>query len=316
MTAKQTLRFDPAAAAMDPDRPGIPYRIDQASVRASLPERQQPYWMVIERGIAVGLRKGTSHTWYGRCLVGKNQVKMTSFGPAPESAGDRYGRATLTFEQAIEATYQWASTLELAEDPNSLEPMMPAELPIHGDYSVAHAAMDYVKTLGGNRLRRGRTVARLHVIPSIGSISVRNLERRDVEAWLNDVAASRRNLRPGYKERNPDYWSRPASAEAGRKRRAYANNCLRFLKNALDYAYYNGRALTDQPWNSVRPLKQMTAPPRWALDAGRHSGPPRRKRCSTRRLDHGRPLHRVSDIRTDPAAGSGLFSDSRKGPSH
>ena len=48
--------------------------------------------------------------------------------------------------------------------------------------------------------------------------------------------------------------------EAVRARKATANRLLSVLKAALNFAFHEGKAATDEPWRKVKPYREVDAP--------------------------------------------------------
>lgn len=154
-----------------------------AKVRAQLPARKAPYWRVIRKGCAVGVRRNRSgqDTWVGRYRL-DGIKRFTSFGRI----------SATTWPQALKGAEKWWSECERGLQTNNL--------------TVAEACHLYVEN---RRVEKGdstaddahkRFTAQVYH-RSIGRKQLHKLSTTDVEAWRNAMAskstkcAANRNLR-------------------------------------------------------------------------------------------------------------------------
>ena len=154
-----------------------------SKVRDSLPVRSAPYWRVIRRGCAVGLRRNRTgeDTWLARYrLDGVKQ--FTKFGRV----------STVTWEQALKQSEKWFAECERGQQTSYT--------------TVSEVCQLYVDN---RRLEKGdataddahkRFTAQVYTHP-IGKKRLRKLTATDVERWRNGMAtksskaAANRNLR-------------------------------------------------------------------------------------------------------------------------
>jgi integrase len=98
------------------------------------------------------------------------------------------------------------------------------------------------------------------IVPTLGDIEVAKLTAKRIRDWhLGLVTAPKlRRTKKGFEQavmaindRDPD---------AVRARRATANRLLTILKAALNHAYHDGKASSDEPWRKVKPFREADAP--------------------------------------------------------
>ncbi|WP_187276331.1 tyrosine-type recombinase/integrase [Parahaliea maris] len=154
-----------------------------AKVRDTLPQRSAPYWRVIKKGCAVGLRRNRTgeDTWVGRYRL--DGVKQFA----------KFGRVSVTtWEQALKQAQKWFAECEAGQKTSYV--------------TVTEACRLYVEN---RRVEKGdstaddaerRFKAQVYDHP-IGKKQLRKLSTTDVEKWRNGMAtkstkcAANRNLR-------------------------------------------------------------------------------------------------------------------------
>ena len=217
--------------------------------RAKLDKRRAPYWMVLEKGRALGYLKGErSGTWLARysdpmAVPSRMQERL---GVADDFS-DADGRMVLSFSQAQEAAREWFKTaFHLAT----------GERVRTGAYSVSSAVEDYL----ADRERHGaKTATRMKwdfeawVLPSLGDIPAEKLTKRRIETWLEEVATSpaRHRGKAG---------QAPESEDEKRARKATANRIWKNLRAALNLAYRDRKVPSDAGWREVQAFRGTSAP--------------------------------------------------------
>ena len=189
----------------------------------------------------------------GQCLAreaidGKGQCE-TALGSA-DDALDADGERILDYAQAQAKARSWLASLD-AEGKAA-------------PYTMNRCLDDYIagyKRRGGKSLDRLEITAEGFVRPQLGAHEVEGLTAAMVREWHAALAeaparlrtcrsANRRNVRE-IDLKDPD---------AVRQRRATANRILGVLKAALNLAFREGHATSDEPWRRVKPFREASAP--------------------------------------------------------
>lgn len=218
-------------------------RLETREARARLTPRHQPYFTQIEPGLSLGYRKGArGGTWLRRQLT-DGRYSFDTLGTADDRS-DADGREVLSFAQAQR------QAMGLRPDGTLLE---------RSDvYTVADGIADYLEwaeaeTAPGSHAEASR-IARLRILPALGSVPAAELTTGQIDRWKQDVAKAPKRNRSKVIAVDPD------DHEARRKRRATANRALTVLRAALNHAWRNGRVPSAEAWRRVRPFKKVDAP--------------------------------------------------------
>ena len=224
-------------------------KLDTRSARARLPAKKSGYWVPIARGFALGYRKGPKGSvWLAR-LIDSRGRRETSLGSA-DDALDADGERILDYTQAQAKARNWLASLDAESKP--------------GPYTIDRCLDDYIadyKRRGGKALDRLEITADAFIRPQLGTHEVDSLKPAMIREWHAALAeaparlrtrktAERRNVREIDLE-NPD---------AVRQRRASANRILGVLKAALNLAFREGHAASDEAWRRVKPFREASAP--------------------------------------------------------
>jgi integrase len=229
-------------------------KLDTRSARAKLPARKGGYWTPVAKGCAVGYRKGPKGgTWLAK-IVRPDFRRETAIGPADDIL-DADGIAALDFAEAQRRARDWfAATVREAE----------GVAPSRGPYTVADALAEYVadyKRRGGKSVSDTETRIAALIAPALGTALVEDLTAKQLRDWharLADAPARLRTAKGALtrNEREID----PDDTDALRRRRATANRTLTVLKAALNHAFREGHAATDEAWRRVPPFREADAP--------------------------------------------------------
>ena len=105
-----------------------------------------------------------------------------------------------------------------------------------------------------SRSKRPRSV-NAFILPRLGDEEVPTLTAARLRKWLTEIAASppRLRTRPGQQQNVRDTSDDP---EASRRRCATANRILTVLKAALNHAWREGKASSDEAWRRVAPFRE------------------------------------------------------------
>lgn len=220
-------------------------RLNSRTARLELAAKPEPYWLVLEKGRAIGYRKGIKGgNWVARYYnaAGVPPTIFKTLGAADDTS-DPDDKMVLSFAQAQAAARKWFETAyHLAT----------GERAQTGAYTLADAVRDYI----ADRQRNGaKTADRMaydfnaRVLPSLGTIPLERLTRKRIELWMDEVAASPIRLRGG-KEGPP-----PTTPDAIRARRASTNRLWKNLKAALNLAYCERRVQSNEAWKELKDFR-------------------------------------------------------------
>ncbi|PNE11162.1 MAG: integrase [Beijerinckiaceae bacterium] len=230
-------------------------KLGTRSARVKLAGRREPYWTVISAGCAIGYRRGTKGgTWIARLRNSEGKQHYEALGAA-DDARDADGLTCFTFAQAQERarTFFGRKARELAGY-GELQP---------GPYTVEAAIADYLaarERRGSKGVRADRYAVAARIIPKLGNVELSKLTANRIRGWHEGVASSARFIRT---RRNAAAQAITAiedgNTDALRRRRSTANRLLTVLKAALNYAFHDGRASTDEAWRKVKPFREADA---------------------------------------------------------
>jgi integrase len=226
-------------------------KLDSRSARAKLPPSKSGYWVPLQRGFALGYRKGPKGAvWLAR-LKERDRRKEVTLGSA-DDALDPDGMRTFDYAQAQAKARDWLTALDVEKT----EVVAP--------YTVATCLDDYFadyQRRGGKALRTTEIAADAFVRPALGKTLVNELTTHRIRDWHAALAASPARLRTRHSAKSQS--RRPADPQdpdATRRRRATANRVMNILKAALNYAYREGKVAADDAWRRVRPFREADAP--------------------------------------------------------
>ena len=224
-------------------------KLDTRSARAKLPTKKSGYWVPISRGFALGYRKGPKGAvWLARLIDIKGRREVT-LGPA-DDALDSDGQHILDYSQAQARGREWFTALNT-----------PAE---SGPYTVNRCLDDYIADYtrrSGKALDRLEFSVEAFIRPQLGSKEVSGLTAKAIQEWHDRLAKSPPRLRVGRTAKQPKYRNTdPDDSDAVRQRRATANRILGILKAALNLAFREGDAKSDDAWRRVKPFREASAP--------------------------------------------------------
>jgi integrase len=98
-----------------------------------------------------------------------------------------------------------------------------------------------------------------HIVPSLGDAIVSELSAEQLRRWLAALAASPKMKRTGQDARQ-QYGTEPVTDDDVRRRRASANRVLTYLKAALNHAYDEGHAPSNDAWGrKCKPFRDVEA---------------------------------------------------------
>jgi integrase len=230
-------------------------KMDTRSARLKLMERREPYWTVVSAGCAIGYRRGTKGgTWVARLRDDEGKQHYEALGAA-DDARDADGLTCFTFAQAQDRarTFFDCKAREIAGHSE----------PQDGPYTVEAAIMDYLaarERRGSKGVRADRYAAAARIIPELSKIELPKLTAKRIRDWHEGLASSARLVRT--RQNAATQATRAFAADdvdAVRRRRSTANRLLTVLKAALNHAFHDGKASTDEAWRKVKPFREADA---------------------------------------------------------
>ena len=219
--------------------------IESREARLKLKISGRPYWRSIGRGLHLGYRKGkTGGVWVIRRYQGDQTYSVRTIAQA-DDALDANGVEVLDFWQAQEAARNTRAT--------------PA--PKLGRYTVGDAITDYLSSLQGKAsLRDASNGFTAFALPVFGDKPVDDLTADEICDWHRALANTPARRRTGRSEEQAYMRLDLDDPENMRKRQASANNRLGQLRAALNLAWRNGKARSDDVWRRVEPFKGVDIP--------------------------------------------------------
>lgn len=220
-------------------------KLETRAARAKLTAGQY-HWRGISKGLALGYRRGRSGgTWTVRLQVDHNKYVTEALGKADDYR-DANGLDVLDYFQAQRKAREFADN----QAKQALgEPAAP--------YRTADAIRDYLDWYAAHRKALGRTrlSCEAHILPMLGERPVADLTAQEIRKWHEGIANAPARL-CAKKGEAP----KARQTNDRRARRASANRVLTILKAALNHAYHEGRAQSDDAWKRIRPFRGVDTP--------------------------------------------------------
>jgi integrase len=224
-------------------------KLDTRSARARLPAKKSGYWVPIARGFALGYRRGPKGSvWLARLIDSEGRCEA-ALGSADDVL-DADGERILDYAQAQAKARNWLASIDVKGKA--------------GPYTINRCLDDYIadyKRRGGKALDRLEITAEAFIRPHLGGYEVDRLMAAMLREWhaaLADAPA-RLRTRPSANRQNIRETDLE-DADAVRQRRATANRILGVLKAALNLAFREGHAMSDEAWRRVTPFREASAP--------------------------------------------------------
>ncbi len=253
--------------------------LETRTARQRLAARPKPYWRVLEKGLHLGYRRSAAGgAWIARRFVGEGRYSEAKVGAADDMQ-DADGVAVRSFSQAQDATRAWWKS-ELRRDAGHA-----AET---GPFTVADALDAYFaerERRGSKALDKDRAAARARIRPTLGEVEVAKLTTKRIRDWHGALVTARGGLKVAVAEagklveaaraakagqgtaaateaagRAAEPVGAASERDATRARRATANRVLTILKAALNHAFHEGHAASDEPWRKAKPFREADAP--------------------------------------------------------
>jgi len=218
--------------------------------RLRLAPRQDPYFVTIGEGLALGYRrtqKGNG-TWQAR-LRSENRYIKHAFADADDFM-DADGENVLTFFQAQAKANAFAS--------ESRNPANDGAKPI----TVSEAANNYLIWFKDHRksYKETETTVNAHIVPALGDNLVFELTTPEIRRWLERLALAPARKRTTKTSTKQAHREKPQTDEEKRSRRSTANRILTVLKAILNKAFQDGLVSDDTSWRRVKPFANADEP--------------------------------------------------------
>jgi len=234
--------------------------INTPTARGRLKARKQPYWQPLQRGHALGYRKGSKGgVWLCKIVVDglrKEHKIGLSDDQVDGKSLDADGTSVFSYAQAQRAAWEWFDRIKHPDKRIDI-----------GKFTVSDAMDEYLVEYEkeGKAVRNTKYVIETHIRPALGDIMVKDLTRRKVSKWHGAIAnqPARLRTRRGKEQRFKEV---PDDPDARRRRQSTANRVLTVLKAALNFVARE-YALDDTAWKNVKPFKNVDAAKvRWLDD--------------------------------------------------
>ena len=200
--------------------------IESRSARLRLPGRKAPFWVTLQRGLAIGYHRpiqGGAGAWWGRRLVA-SRYQMQSLALADNYA-DADGSRILDWAGAQAAVRSWA------------------EAGHSGPLTVEHAVALYISDL---RVRRGEQASkgalerlRKHFLSAFPGRRLASISHAEWVSWQASLVRS------------------TGSEDAIRKSRDTGNRTLNIARAVANFSFRTGLVTDDRNWRRVRPFRAV-----------------------------------------------------------
>ena len=207
------------------------------------------HWTPADEGVSLGYRRGkTKSVWYVRTYQGSGKYKQRPIGLADDYQ-DADGEQILTYFQAQNRAKDRAR-----ESRNKNRP-----LPKRSGYTVADAVdayLNHYRTESGKQTKEVERVFDRDIVPALGTQPVESLTRQELMNW-----------RSGLIRQKPHNRAKEAvdadvnDTELKRRRKATAQRKWTMLRAALNHAFSAGDVSSDVIWRSIKPIRDIDAPP-------------------------------------------------------
>lgn len=246
--------------------------IQSPTARARLPMRTEPYYRSLQRGLAVGYRRGVhGGSWLARLRDprrdGYTEIKI---GPADDQ-GEKTVQGLSYDEAAVQARAIFAeeeARRTSAVQPAAKKKLVDDVLDLYlAGYIDGAARRDRTP---GRDLKNLKSILTVHIRPALGNVRLDRLNSDILETFKTGLVSApklARNGKPAKPARNDmDHSSRSGAVESGpasngddheeaeerlRKRRARANRIITPLRAALNYAVKKRMIATDAAWRTA-----------------------------------------------------------------
>jgi integrase len=223
--------------------------LETRAARRRLKSRAKPYWQALENGAHLGYsrRKAGPGPWLARFYSGSQRYEQERIGTADDFA-DPDGVVVMDYRQAqAKARARLIERVRIA-------------IGVAGPVTVRAACESYLEYLEAHRKTAADARLRLEafVYPTLGDVEVAALTTDQLRSWLAALAKTPARVRTA-REQPQRHRQDDGDPEAVRRRRSSANRTRTILVAALNHAYRDDRAASDQAWRKLRPFRGVDA---------------------------------------------------------
>jgi integrase len=248
----RSVHFPYSAAARDngPDRsqPENRHAIGEISARRTPGAVLDGHLGRLRHRVSAGKKGGF---WIARFRDDSGRQHYDALGAADDNR-DPDGLTVFSFAQAQEKGREFFArrARELAGHAAAAE----------GPQTVHAAIRDYLaarERRGSKGVRADRYAAEARITPDLGGLEVAKLTAKRIRDWHDALvtAPKLRRTRKGASQR-ATLAVDSSDGDAVRARRSTANRLLTILKAALNHAFHEGKASSDEPWRKAKPFRE------------------------------------------------------------
>lgn len=220
-------------------------KLSSRSARARLAcDVRQEHRCSLSEGLSLIYRKGKrAGKWSARIYDPRTQRYHAEYIGVADDTSDADGIQVFSWSQAQERARDIATEAAAKVQGKRV-----------GPYTVADAMEDYHRGLEhqGRSAHDSRRRTELYILPSLGSIQLKDLDVETLRQWLADMANHPGYRRGGQAPARKNPRSEEQAADFERKRRDSANRILTILKAGLNYAFNEGKVSSDAAWSAKR----------------------------------------------------------------
>jgi integrase len=221
--------------------------LETRTARGRLRARGTPYYRTLEAGLHLGYRKPLAGAgkWVARHYAGAQTYTVETIAAADDYS-DADGVAILSYRQAqVKARERMVARVHHAAGKR-------------GPLTVRDVIDAYLEFLDAHRKSGydARHRAQAFILPTLGDIEVGALTAERLRKWHTALAKTPARLRTKANGKQ-QHRKHDGSADGVRRRQATANRTLTTLKAALNFAWREGRTLSDTAWRRVQPFKDV-----------------------------------------------------------
>lgn len=222
------------------------------TARLSLAIQAKPYWRSIHEGLHVGYRKGKrGGKWISRWYNPRQKFYREETLATADDSTDANGITILNWKQAQEQARNRAEYLHAEATGGHV-----------GSYTVANALEDYHRSIEqeGRSATDSRNRTALYITPILGKRPLADLTAQELRQWLAGVAKHSGYSKTGTDRKLPTFAEPEDEADYWRRRQDSANRILTMLKAALNYAFDNGKTMSNAAWagKRVKPFEAVS----------------------------------------------------------
>lgn len=201
----------------------------------------------LKKGLALGYRKGLKGgTWIARRHDGGTKYSFKPLGIADDAA-DGVG---ISYDDAADKAKEWFNE---RENKRNKKPKKNAL------YTVTEAMEDYLEDYeqrGGKDVAGARNAINAHVLPTLGTMLLKDLDEDDVKKWFAGVTKAEPRLFTAKGAEQAHRKIDQKDPDVVRKRKASANRIFGVFRAGLNYAKRH-KLIDEKVWEDVKPHKRV-----------------------------------------------------------